>query len=162
MTDTLTEQSEPLIVADPETLALPEGQRFFLSDDMFPKDKTDHPVPRFKVKEVADVFFGKSPDWLRWRLRPDDRKVKGPDGEYLRNDDGTFVMEKGDHPEGYFILDGEKMDFKRTEPGARYFTLADIERMAHALAQGGHIDGATLSLVVRMVVTCAKLHGITP
>jgi hypothetical protein len=153
MTDPLLDQSEPLVVADPENLTLPEGQRFFLDDSMFPLDKRNKPVPTFKVKEVAEVFFGKSVDWLRWRMRPDDKRVKD-------KVTGEITVIPGDHPDGFFILDEQPMDFKRTGPGARYFTLADIERMAVALAQGGHIDGARLALVIRMVVTCARLHGV--
>lgn len=154
MSETAFDQSEPLVVADPELMTLPEGQRFFLDDSMFPLDKSGIPVPTFKVKEVAEVFFGKSVDWLRWRMRPDDKRVKD-------KVTGEVTVIPGEHPDGFFILDGEPLEFKRTDPGARYFTLADIERMAHALAQGGHIDGARLALVTKMVVTCARLHGVT-
>lgn len=147
--------SEPLIVADPEMMVVPGGRRFWLDDSMFEVGKDGMPIPTFRVKDVAVVFFGKSDDWLRWRMRPDDKKVTD-------KETGEVTIVKGDYPEGYFVLDGEVMDFKRTEKNARYFTLADIERMAHALAQGGHIDGARLALVTRMVVTCARLHGVTP
>jgi hypothetical protein len=133
---------------------LPEGKRFWLDDTDFPLDKEGLPTPTFKVKEVAEVFFGKSDDWLRWRMRPNDRRVRNPET-------GEVELVPGDHPDGYFILDGSPMEFKRTESGARYFTLADIERMATALAQGGHIDGARFTLVIKMVVTCARLHGVT-
>lgn len=154
MTETGIEQSEPLVVADPE-LMVPEGRRFWLDDDMFDKaDRNGNPIPSFKVKEVSTMFFGKSPDWLRWRMRPNDKRTKD-------KVTGEVTVTKGDHPDGFFILDGEPLVFKRTGPGARYFTLADIERMAHALAQDGAIDGRTLTLVTRMVVTCARLHGVT-
>lgn len=147
MTDTEIEQSEPMVVADPDML-LPDGQRFYLDPDTTPS------FPRFKVKEVAEIFFGKSDDWLRWRMRPNDKRVKD-------KVTGKTTVIKGDHPDGFFILDGVPLEFKRTGPGARYFTLSDIERMAHALAQGGHIDGQRLTLVLRMVVTCARLHGVS-
>lgn len=153
MTETGIEQSEPLVIADPELLTLPEGRRFWLDDSMFPLDKKGKPIPTFKAKEVAEVFFGKSVDWLRWRMRSNDKRVKDPAT-------GRTKVIKGDHPDGFFLLDGDPMDFKRTDPGARFFTLADIERMAHALAQGQHIDGQTLTYTIRMVVTCARLHGV--
>ncbi len=153
MTDTDIDQGEPLVVADPELLTLPEGQRFFLDDDMFPLDKRGVPTPAFKSKETAEIFFGKSVDWLRWRMRSNDKRVKDKDTREV-----TVV--KGDHPDGFFLLDGEPLEFKRTGPGSRYYTLADIERMAVALAQEGSIDGQRLSLTTRMVVTCARLHGI--
>lgn len=152
---------EPLVVAEPELLT-PQGKRFWTSDEMFPIDKDGLESPHFSVQEVSKFFFGKGADWLRWRMRPDDKKVKGEDGTYLRNPDGSFVIEKGDYPDGYFILDGSPMDFKRTTAGARYFTLADIERMAHALAQGGHIDGAQLANIILLVKICSKVHGVTP
>lgn len=148
---------EPVVLVEPELL-VPEGKRFITDDSMFKPDKDGRLSPHFSVLEVAKVFFGCGPDWFRWRMRPDDHKVKGPDGKYLRNPDGTFVMEKGDYPEGYFVLDGEKIEPKRTEAGARYFTLADVERMAHALAQGGQIDGAQLTNTVMMVKACAKIY----
>lgn len=153
-------EPEPMVLAQPELL-LPEGQRFWTDDSMFAEDKKGLPNPHFSVQEVSKVFFGNGADWLRWRMRPDDKKVKGEDGEYLRNEDGSYVMEKGDYPDGYFVLDGEPMTFKRTKAGSRYFTLADIERMAHALAQGGHIDGAQLTNIVVVVKTVAKIYGIT-
>lgn len=154
------QEPEPLVLAAPELL-MPEGKRFWLDDEMFPLDKKGLPSPHFSVQEVAKFFFGNGPDWMRWRMRPDDKKVKGPDGKYLRNPDGSFVIEKGEYPEGYFVLDGKKIEPKRTEAGARYFTLADVERMAHALAQGGHIDGAQLTNIVVLVKTVAKVYGIT-
>ncbi len=153
MTPSDIDQGEPLVVADPEMLALPEGQRFWLDDDMFPLDKDGLPSPSFKPKETAEAFFGKSVDWLRWRMRSNDKKVTSKES-------GLTTLVKGDHPLGFFLLDGEPMEFKRTDPGARYFTLADIERMAVALAQEGSIDGQRLSLTTRMVVTCARLHGV--
>lgn len=146
------EQSEPLVIADPELLA-PEGKQFWFDDAMFETDRSGMPYPNFKAKEVATIFFGRSVDWLRWRMRPNDRRV-------VDKETGESKVVPGDHPDGYFVLDGKPLEFKRTGPNARYFTLADIEKMAHALAQGGHIDGATLTLVVRMAVTCGRLHGV--
>jgi hypothetical protein len=154
-------EPEPMVLAQPELL-LPEGQRFWTDDSMFFEDKNGLLSPHFSVQEVSKVFFGNGADWLRWRMRPDDRKVKDPEtGEWKRNEDGSYVMEKGDYPDGYFVLDGEPMTFKRTKAGSRYFTLADIERMGHALAQGGHIDGAQLTNIVVLVKTVAKVYGIT-
>lgn len=146
-------EPEPLIIAEPEML-MPQGRRFWTDDSMFHPDKDGRLSPNFSVQVVSEVFFGNGPDWLRWRMRPDDKKEEQPDG--------TFEVVKGKYPHGYFVLDGEPMQFKRTKAGARYFTLADIERMAHALAQGGHIDGAQLALVVQMVKICSKIHGINP
>jgi hypothetical protein len=152
---------EPLVVSESEAEPLvPEGARFVTDDSMFDEDKDGRLTPHFSVQEVAKIFFGNGPDWLRWRMRPDDKKVKGPDGKFLRNEDGTFVMKPDKYPEGYFVLDGEVMDFKRTPADARYFTLADIERMAHALAQGDNLDGEQLINVIVLVKTIAKVYGL--
>lgn len=142
-------QAEPLVVADPELVN--QFGRFVVDDSMFRPDKDGLLFPHFSVQEVAKTFFGNGPDWLRWRMRPDDKRVKQPDGSVL--------VVKGKYPEGYFILDGKKIEPKRTDAGARYFTLADVERMAHALAQGGHIDGAQLQNIVVLVKTLAKVYG---
>lgn len=139
-----TSDSEPLIISTNDLLH-PEGRRFWLDDSMFDKDAQGLYKPRFSVQEVAKCFFGKGADWLRWRSRPDS---------------------KGNHPHGYFILDGKPMDFKRLpsadpdQATARYYTLADIERMAHALAQQGAIDGTRLAHIVLMARTCARLYNV--
>jgi hypothetical protein len=157
---------ESLVIADPELLT-PEGQRWITYDSMCLADKNGQPiprlsvseVPRFSVSEASKFFFGNGPDWLRWRMRPDDHKTRGPDGKFLRNDDGSFVMVPGNFPEGFFVLDGIPIQPKRSEAGARYFTLADIERMATALAQNGFMDGTQLTNVMVLVKTCARIYG---
>lgn len=148
---TMTEPEQPLIISTYDLL--PPGRRFWLDDEMFSTDeKSGMVVPHFSVQETAKVFFGKGPDWLRWRMRPDKPNYEGAQK----------------FPDGYFLLDGEPMDFKR-KPGvkggfddntARYFTLADIERMAHALTQVGAMDGMRLAHIVLMVRTCARLYGV--
>lgn len=152
---------EPLVVASPE-LILPEGQRFITDPSMFPVDKSNRPVPRYSVQEAAKFFFASGPDWLRWRMRPDDKKAKDEQGNPILDEHGNHVMVEGEHPHGYFVLDGEPIEFARTSAGARYFTLYDIERMAHALAQGGQIDGAKLTQITRIVKTTAQMYGIVP
>lgn len=133
-----TTYTEPMVVADPDML-LPEGQRFMLHDSMFPTDKSGNPVPMLRVGEVAKVFFAASDAWLRWRMRPD---------------------AKGVYPDGFFVLDGKPLTFRRTESGSRRFSLADVERMAHALTQTGVLDGASLNRVLTMVKACAQLYGV--
>lgn len=128
-------------------IALPEGRRFWTEPEMFPvttkinkfgKEEEVLPEPSFTVQEVAKFFFGKGPDWLRWRARPN----------------------KTTHPKGYFVLDGKVLEPSRTQAGFRYYTLADVERMAHALAQTGAIDGQALVHAVVMVKHCALINDI--
>ncbi len=95
--------------------------------------------PNYTVSEVAKFFFALGPHWLRWRYHPS------------RSD--RF-------PEGYFVLDGEKLEEKRTPHGTRYYTLPDIERMAHALAANGVLDGEKLVLIVELLRKEALLYGV--
>lgn len=117
---------------DPET-----GRTFFLWDDMFQLSNSGLPYPNFAVQETAKCFFGKGPDWLRWRYRA-----------------------ASDYPDGYFVLDNVILLPKRTKKDLRYYTLADIERMAHALAINGAIDGEMLSNILEIVLQVAKLYDV--
>ena len=145
--------SQPLILTTNE-LVTPAGRRFWLDDDMFPLDDDGMYVPRFSVQEVSKVFFGQGPDWLRWRMRPDKPSKR---------------TGKSKHPEGFFLIDGVPMEFKRLSPTSddpnqtrpRYYTLADVERMAHALCQQGIIDAIRLAHIVVMVRCCARLYGVS-
>lgn len=117
---------------DPEV-----GLSFFLWDSMFERDKDGLPFPNYTVQETSKLFFGKSSDWLRWRYRP-----------------------ANNYPDGYFMLGDTRLEPKRTESGNRYYTLADIERMAHALAKNNAIDGAQLSIILQIVLLQARLHRV--
>lgn len=125
-------------------------------------------APRFTVSEIAKVFFGKSPHWVRWREKK-----------------GFFILDGSPdctHSEGYqgidedtdleitkfrtLIIDGKcancggiDVTGHRTEVGARSYTLADVEKMAHALAQQGGINGAELGHALLAVQTVARVWG---
>lgn len=117
---------------DPET-----GREFFLWDSMCPLNTEGQPLPAYTVQEAAKVFFGRGPDWLRWRYRP-----------------------AREYPHGYFVLDDVILEPKRTDTGNRYYTLADIERMAHALAENNAIDGEQLSVIIQLVLLQARVHRV--
>jgi hypothetical protein len=117
---------------DPES-----GRVFFLWDSMFTRTEDGLPLPNYTVQETAKVFFGRGPDWLRWRYRP-----------------------ANNYPKGYFVLGETILEPKRTEKGNRYYTLADIERMAHALVQNNAIDGEQLSIILQLVLLQARLHRV--
>lgn len=112
-------------------------REFFLWDNMFTRTEDGLPLPNYTVQETAKVFFGKGSDWLRWRYRP-----------------ATHF------PDGYFVLDGVVLRPKRTESGNRYYTLADIERMAHALVENNAIDGEHLLIIIHMLLLQARLHRV--
>jgi hypothetical protein len=117
---------------DPES-----GLSFYLWDDMFPTNETGRPKPSFGAQEAAKIFFGKGADWLRWRYRP-----------------------ATEHPDGYFVLGDKILEPKRTESGQRYYTLADIERMAHALAQNDAIDGRQVMSTIAVALFIARVYAI--
>lgn len=113
------------------------GRSFFLWDDMFPLSPDNLPYPNFAVQEAAKAFFARGADWLRWRYR----SATG-------------------YPNGFFVLDGVQLEPKRNKNGIRYYTLADIERMAYALAQNKAIDGRTLATVLEIVLHVARNYGV--
>lgn len=126
----------------------PPDQDFWVYDDMCETDKVGVAVPNFSVQDTAKFFFARSADWLRWRGRPVHPHKKGA------------ACNERCHPYGYFVLDGEPITIKRTEAGARVYTLADVERMAHALAQNGALDGNTLTNVIMLVKWVARLYKV--
>lgn len=115
------------------------GRSFFLWDSMFPVNDEGQPQPAYTVQETSKVFFGKGPDWLRWRYRP-----------------------ANNYPKGYFVLDDTILEPKRTETGNRYYTLADIERMATALVENRAITGERLGTILEIVLLEARLHEVIP
>lgn len=117
---------------DPES-----GRSFYLWDDMFPMSETGRPIPNFGTQETSKIFFAKGPDWLRWRYHP-----------------------AADFPDGYFVLDGTILEPKRSNSDQRYYSLADIERMAHALAQNGAIDGERLMSIISLTLLSAHLYEV--
>ena len=84
--------------------------------------------PTYLVTEVAKFFFARSGPWLRAK-------------------------------EGEATLDGEPLvDFlARARGERREYTLYDIERVAHALADSGFISGERLRLALRLLQLEAHL-----
>lgn len=130
----------------------PEGRDYWVYDDMLARhdvhphrkdapctDKCEFgvPSPRYTVKEAAQFFFARTADWLRWRSQP------------AKN-----------HPHGFFVLDSEALEPRRTGAGARYYSLADIERMAHALAQNGALGTDKLIQIIMLVKWQARLYDV--
>jgi hypothetical protein len=90
--------------------------------------------PWFSVGEVGKFFFARTPHWVRWR-----------------------------EEKGFFTLDGRDVATTRTDldvtgkPGHRRYNLADIEKMAHALAEKGAMSSAQLRRTLRLVEMEARL-----
>lgn len=139
-------KAQPLIIADPDHF---NDKGFIAKKEWFEEKhipqadgsvKVVLPKPNFTVAEVSKVFFAEDPDWLRWRLK----KTK-------------------DNPHGFFVLDGQPVPERRiqngSEHGFRYYTLHEIELMAHALAQNGAISGARLETIISIIKNMLRLYG---
>jgi hypothetical protein len=90
-------------------------------------------APHYSVGEVAKFFFGFTSHWLRWREM------------------------KGD-----LVLGGKEVEVSRTETGIRTYTLADVEKITHALMEQGFI---TTNQMAHALVLCkveAMLYGVIP
>jgi hypothetical protein len=135
-------KTKPHIVAQKDHYA---DRDFVMKDEWFVEktsvdeqgvEHIEPPVPHYGVAEAAKFFFGKSADWLRWRSKKTEQS-----------------------PNGFFTLDGNPLPDRRGDFNFRYYTLADIEKMAHALAQNGAIDGGRLETIITLVKAEAKLYG---
>lgn len=114
-----------------------------LDDDLCSLDKHGRPSPNFAVQETATAFLGHSPDWLRWRYRPDTPATGDPQ-----------------FPNGYFVLDGEILIPSMTPSGSRYYTLADIEKMTFALFQNSVVGSPAFICILNTVYSSAYLYEI--
>lgn len=90
--------------------------------------------PIFTVSEAAKFFFGRSAHWIRWQEA---------NGHFMLSMDGKQVP-VGD---------------RRTESGARCYTLTDVELIAHALAEHNAINGRQLNDVLLLASTSARVWG---
>lgn len=98
-------------------------------------------APKYRVEEVAKVFFGMSASWLRLKMSPDEK-----------------------HPETYFTSeDGTRMEFRRSDPekmSARVFWLSDIEPMAASLMRFRSISRIQYVRVLDVVQAQAALYQL--
>jgi hypothetical protein len=149
-----------------ETLVVTDAA---LDPDKFMLDGIDTSKnPHFTVSEVAKVFFARSSHWIRWLETKhafilDSTDPSCPHGEPDPNEPGeTLSWMEPVTLHGQIIsvcthCSGEDTAARRTEKGARVYTLGDIEKMTHALAGGGHISGAQASNALHLVRTCARI-----
>jgi hypothetical protein len=86
--------------------------------------------PTYSVAEVGKFFFARPASWVRHLERS-----------------------------GRFTLDGKPIEITRTENGRRSYTLPDVEKMAHALAQQGMLSGEQLLNVLLQIQQSAKVWG---
>lgn len=105
-------------------------------DDLRPitKDLDLERSPRYRIGEVAKVFFAKSPHWVRWRERSD-----------------------------AFVIEGERWGPARaggTNLKARDYDLGDIEVMVRLLYKGKAISRRDHRLALAIVSSQAELYRL--
>lgn len=122
-------RTAPAPKASSPAVKVPESS---IPKDNFILDGVDvtNGLPVYSVSELGKFFLGKQAHTIRW-------------------------MES----KGKFTLDGKPVGTGRTESGSRYYTLADVEKIAHALAsQENGISAAELQLVLTIVQATARLY----
>ncbi len=120
---------------DPEKMLF-KGHR----TDILPRlrGEADRPAPTFTVSETAKIFFGRTSWWLRWCERMG-KTSKG----------GKLVKVELNGKRVTKFVGGKKVVEGRTGSNhSRNYTLGDIERLAHILAQNGAIDGVSLGIAL--------------
>jgi hypothetical protein len=118
-------------------IVLPPDRRFWITGDMLAFTRTGSPRPWFNTHTVATVFLGYSAAWLRQRMRASD-----------------------DYPLSMLVLDGQPVSIHRSKSDDRQFSLAAIERSAHALYEAGQLTDDRFAAAVMMVLWCARQYGI--
>lgn len=110
---------------------------YWIRYDYLPVTASGEVFPTFSRAEVAKCFFG----WKSLSLR---RRMT------------DLADERGRLP-----LDGGRMEPLRLDGhGSPVFNLADVERVAHSLAQAGAISGIHLQRTVSIVRAVAYQYGV--
>lgn len=112
--------------------------------------------PVFTVSEMAKFFFDRSNHWIRW-LESMAEREEDPETGKLVDIDGTKGVP-------FWFTDPQtkerrKVGQRRNDKAARLYTLSDIEEVAHALAQNGHISGTQLRQTLLLVQVSAEMRG---
>lgn len=100
------------------------------TDTFMLADKHATQEPSMSASDVGKVFFARSPEWIQKHER-----------------------------ERSIVLDGVPVANRRTERNHRIYSLYDVERMAHALAQNGIIDGQQLHQAMVVVRYMSYIWG---
>ena len=101
--------------------------------------------PHFTISELAKFFFNRSPGWIRWRERK---------GHFILN-----AVYDNDKKEWVETADSIVFGQSRTDEGARYYTLADVEGIAHALCQKRSISVTQRDLAILLVRIQVSVFG---
>jgi hypothetical protein len=124
-------------------IGLPLDMNVFITADLDTSRE-----PHYTISELAKFFLNRSPGWVRWRER------KGYfilDAEY---DDEKKEFVAGDKSTPYGLM--------RTPEGARFYTLTDVEGIAHSLEQKSAISLTQMYLAIEVVRVQARIFGYIP
>lgn len=118
------------------SVAPPDGRKYWLEESMLRHGRQNQVVPTFTIASASEVFFGRSPDWLRG------------------------ICQKAEKGEDVLMLDEKVFTPPRADNGSRTFSLVDIERLAHALAENRKIDGDRFNATINIILLVAYQHAI--
>lgn len=132
-------------------------------DTFITADVADDAGPKFSVGEMSKFFFLRGSYWVRWL----DRKAAEGSGCPKCDGTGRLAVHHKDGSEGSRrcprcegagkVPWPDWGEARRTESGARYYTLSDIEALAHKVAQQGIITPADLRLTLLLVKVQAQM-----
>lgn len=114
-----------------EAIQTPDNRPYWIIPDVL--RGIENP-PEFSTGGVSKIFFATHPATFRYWLWKEESKG-GP------------------------ILDGSRIEIEQRD-GYRVYSIEDVEKLAHAFARAGYIDGDRLGKIVLMVKTCAQMYGI--
>lgn len=97
--------------------------------------------PTFSIGEVTKML-GQKTHWLRWR----EKRLATGEGIQVGTRREIEIEDEGGEPDPHLV-------------GARQYTLSDMEKLAHLLAERGHIDGATAGNLLSIVYFIARNVG---
>lgn len=117
---------------------------------------TETKGPKFTVSEMAKLFFARSNHWVRWLESMPEMEEDPESGKMVAVPDTKGVPFWFTDPK---TGERRKVGQRRNEKAARIYTLGDIEEVAHALAQNGHISGTQLRQTLLLVQVSAEMRG---
>jgi hypothetical protein len=122
-------------------------------------DTTEHPL--FTVSEMASFFFARSAHWVRWLEKCHFHSSKGGQRTTctVAPIDHTPKMRAAHQHTWRFLYEGELLSAQRTASHSRKYDLALVEKITHALALNGTIDGRQLHQALLLVKVLAEMYG---
>ena len=70
------------------------------------------------------------------------------------------MRQSEDYPDSMLVLDGRPLEIHRSATGDRQFSLADIERTAHALHENGAIDDHRFECMIMLALWSARQNNM--